>query len=127
MDLQELDTPRPKTRWIKLHGHLEGVELLVRLASPKDGRRFHNKLVRAGIVKDTRENPFDVATGREADFFRELAAMYVLDWRGDIKPKDTPYSPEVMGKVLGAYRRAFDRLMEVIAEEDDFFGDAPSA
>ena len=85
MDLQELDTPRPKTRWIKLHGHLEGVELLVRLASPKDGRRFHNKLVRAGIVKDTRENPFDVATGREADFFRELAAMYVLDWRGDIK------------------------------------------
>jgi len=125
MDLQDLDG-KPKTRWVKLHGHLDGVELLVRAASPQEARRFHNKLTRAGIVKDNRDNPLDVQAGREGDFFRELAAMYVIDWRGDIKPEGTPYSPEVMGKVLGAYRRAFERLMEVVGEEDAFFEPAPT-
>ena len=126
MDLNNLNG-HARTRWVQMHGHLEGFEILVKLSSPKEARRFHNRLVQHGIVKETRDNPFDVQAGREADFFRALAEQYIVDWRGDIKPEGTPYDVEKMGQVLGAYRRAFDRLMEVIGEEDAFFEPAPSA
>jgi hypothetical protein len=127
MDLNDLESEQPRSRWVALHGHLEGVELLVKMASPKEARRFHARLLQHSIVRETRDNPFDVVAGREKDFFRAMAEMYVLDWRGNIKPEGTKYSVDTMGKVLGAYRRAFERLMEVIGEEDAFFEPAPSA
>ncbi len=126
MDLQDL-TERPKTRWVPLFGHLAGIELLIRFATPQESQKFANKLRRAGITRAKAEHPFDVADGREEDFFREFAQMYVLDWRGDIKPEGTAYSAETMGKVLGAYRRALDRVVEVITDEDAFFENGASA
>ena len=123
LDLQSVGTER--TRWVSLDGHLAGVEILVRSVSPQEGRRFHSRLMSLGIVRVNRDNPFDVAPGREAAFFQAMAEQYVLDWRGDIQPEGTKYSADAMGKVLAAYKRAFDALVGAIAEEDAFFEPRP--
>lgn len=124
MDLQEL-TERPKTRWIALHGHLEGVELLVQSATPEESQKFSNKLRRDGITRPSRDNPLDVTDGRERDFFREFAAYYVKDWRGKIMPEGTPYDAKVMGLVMGAYRIAFEAVLAAVSDENAFFGNGP--
>lgn len=120
-----------RTRWIALEGHLVGVDLLVRGATPQEARRFSNKLQQMGITRPNRDNPLDVVPGREEAFFLEIARQYVLDWRGDVWSDDertvpAPFDVVKMGQVLGAYQRAFQAVQVAVAEEDAFFVTPPS-
>ena len=125
MPLDLDSTGNERTRWVSLDGHLAGVDILVRSVTPAEARRFYNRLQSQGIVKANKDNPLDVAPGRETAFFRAMAEQYVIDWRGDITPKDAPYSIDKMGAVLGAYSRAFSALLAAIGEEDAFFESRP--
>lgn len=123
MPLDLDDAKRPKTRWIPFDGHLAGVEILVQFHGTEETQKFRSRLESDGIVRVTKDDPLKVSPGRELAFFRAMAARYVLDWRGDIRPEGAAYSAEKMGDVLAAYPRAFEVLMKAVADENGFFGD----
>lgn len=119
LDFSQLDTGND--RWIALPAPLAGVHLRVRHTGPREQERFRKRMAREGILKNG-----EIAEGRDNDFFIAYARAFILDWKGDIvsKPGDTecpPYTPEVMGKVLGKYTTAFESVTRALGEEADFF------
>jgi len=118
-----LDREKPQ-RWLELTGHLKGVEILIILATPKEGERFRQRLVRRGVVKHDRNLP---KAGREDEYFQMIAETYILDWKGDVHPEGTPYSSEKMGAALGDIPSLFQQVMEAIGEDSVFFGQNGSA
>ena len=118
LDLSRLEEQR--RRWVALSGHLSGVEVEIRHVGPKEQEKFRQKMVRLGILKQT-EAGHSINGGRAEDFFRAYAENYITDWRGDIKPEGTAYSAEAMGRVLGAYTVAFEKVTKALSEEADFF------
>jgi hypothetical protein len=119
IDLNDLDTVRK--RWLPLQGQLVGVEVLIKYASPRNQEQFRQKLARSGVLKSGKGAGWEINTGREDDFFRMFAQFYILDWKGDIRPEGTEYSPEAMGRVLGSYQPAFDQVSSAVSEDADFF------
>jgi len=77
-------------------------------------------MVRDGILK-IKDGTHVINNGRDGDFFKSFAKMYVTDWKGDIKPENAPYNSDKMGQVLGAYNIAFSQVSEAVGEETDFF------
>jgi hypothetical protein len=121
MPLDLDDTKRQKTRWVPFDGHLDGVEILVEFFGTEEAQKFRNRLEADGITKSTRDDPLKINPGREAAFFRAIAARYVRDWRGSITPAGSAYDAEKMGAVLAAYPRAFEILMKAVGDENGFF------
>jgi len=121
MPLDLDDVKRPKKRWLPMDGHLSGVDLLVQFIGTQETQRFRNRLEGDGIITVTKDNPLKINAGRDKAFFREVTVRYVLDWRGDIKPEGAAYDAEKMADVLCAYPRAFELLMQAVADENSFF------
>lgn len=119
LDLDMLGQER--TKWHPLTGALQGVEMLIRYASPGEGERFRQQMIREGILRNTRDAGIDINVGRSKDYFREWAKKWVLDWRGDVKPEGTKYTPELLGQVLDQYRPAHTQLNVATLEEEGFF------
>lgn len=132
MELQDL-AERPKTRWVPLYGHLAGVELLIRCVTPEESQKFSSRLRRQGITRAKGDHPFDIADGRETAFFREFAAQYVMDWRGQVTLNGQTYTAnagptsEDVGKFLGGNRAAFDAVVTAAQDDGAFFESGPSA
>jgi len=132
LDLLQIGQAAEKRRWIVLGGALAGVEIEIVHVGPRDQERFRQKMVSAGILRAS-EGGQSINRGREDDFFRSFAERYVTDWRGEIRQGDDTspaYSPEAMGRVLGAYSVAFEQVTKALAEEADFFsvnGDGSTA
>jgi hypothetical protein len=125
MDLSQLRTKR--TRWLAMPGQLDGVEVLVALATPAEAMRFRNQLVMKGIMPRDAQG-LTAAIGHEDDLFREIASNYVLDWRvkegyppSTIQPEGAPYSAEQMGAVLANYPSAYHAVLLGVNEEQAFF------
>jgi hypothetical protein len=121
LDLNKLDEQH--RRWIDLGGALAGVEVEIRHVGPREQERFRQRLVRAGVLKQSAEG-HNINSGREVEFFYQYAKQYITDWRGPIKLGDEEnptYSPEQMGRVLGAYGVAFEQVTKAVLEEVDFF------
>jgi len=126
-----------KTRWLPLQGHLAGVEIQIRFVGTEDSQKFHSRMEADGIIRVTREDPMHINAGREAAFFKAIAARYVVDWREDEAwraehpdappaisrngPKGTAFDVDDMASVLRFYPSAYRQLMSACAEEDAFF------
>src|SRR5580765_1136290 len=100
-----------RTRWIALDGHLEGVEIMVLLASPAESQKFRNDLVNKGILPVGGLSTQPVM-GREDDYYYEVANKYVLDWRGKIEPEGTRYDARLMGFAIGDSINLYRRILE---------------
>lgn len=111
------DLDRERTRWLKMTSPAGTIELLVKYASPREAERFRQKLVREGIMK-VKDGTHTINTGRDRDFFREYAAYYVLNWRGDI---EVDYNPDQMALLLSASNTAYEQLAAAISDEASFF------
>lgn len=119
INLDELD--RVRSRWLPLAGQLRGVDLLIRYGAPREMERFRQKLIRLGVLKSGRgDGGPEINAGRDDEFFRLYAENFILDWRGDIKPEGTAYSPEVMGKVLGG-TEAMAQVKAAVEDAEGFF------
>lgn len=119
IDLNNLDQQRQG--WLPLGGALRGVEVLLNQSSPREAERFRQKLTRQGVLTSGKGGGFQINSGREDDFFRMFAEKYVLDWKGEITPKDAEYNAEQMGRLLGSSQSAFDQISSAISEDADFF------
>lgn len=127
-DLESIDQLR--TKWIDLPPPFDGVQLLVKYASPLVSERFKAAMLHKGIMRRTKEGVIDTAPGRDVDYLRAYAKEYVLDWRetspGAIKPAGAPYNSDQMAGMLGAARPVFESVEAAIADTDGFFGSGVS-
>ena len=122
LNLEDLD--KPHSRWVRLGGALEGVEIEVQYAGPEEQDKFRQKLVRAGVLKQDKLGNYNINAGRSKEYFRLYAQKYITGWRGDIKlgDEDNPaYDPQQMGAVLGAYGSAFEQVAKELEDDTDFF------
>ena len=98
-------------------GHLQRIKY----SSPRQSEKFRQKLVREGVLKSSKSGHPEINSGRQDDFFRLFAEFYVLDWKGEIIPKDSPYSAEKMGAIFGGYTPGFEQVNNAIQEDQIFF------
>lgn len=115
LDLTTID--HEKTRKVQFGG----VWFLLKYASPRQARRFYNRMTALGICRG-KGDQFDINVGREMDFFTEISREYVLGWGGNIKPEGTPYTPENMAIVLFNHGGILKAIQEAVAEDEAFFG-----
>lgn len=103
-------------------GPLEGVELLIRYASPECQKEFRRLLMTRGIMRPARDGrEAEINQGRERDYCSAFAHHFVRDWRGDIRPPQAPYDADKMGAVLFSVTSAVNYLHEQIGNEPLFF------
>ncbi len=120
MGLNLDDLGKTQNRWMPMSGKLSGLDVLLKYSSPRESERFRQKLVRDGILKSGKGG-WQINSHREDDFFKAFAEFYVLDWRGDINPKDAPYDAGQWGRVLAESGSAFEQVSNAISEDEDFF------
>jgi hypothetical protein len=120
IDLNGLDEPH--TRWVSFGG----VEFLLKYASPRESDKFRRSLMAKGIMRQ-KDGGLEINAGRESDFYRAFAEQYVLDWRGQIRPAGTAYTPELMARVLAGHGGILRAIQEAISEDEAFFGNNGSA
>jgi len=109
--------PDERTRWIDLPAQYAGVQLLIRMASPREQERVKQKMVSVGIVNQKSQ---DIAPGRFDDFVRQFAKSYIVDWRGDISPEGAKYSVDVMAKHLADSQFLLKHITAAVSEEAAF-------
>ena len=117
--LEELGQERKA--WIALTGPAEGVEVLVKYASPEQRTRFGRKMIQRGLMRHGKDGRIESVPGREKEYAQEFARFYIEDWRGAIQPEGVAYDSEKMAAVLMAISSVGERVLQAIEDETLFF------
>lgn len=125
IDLSILEQPMHQT--VTLSGILAGFELQLRHRGVRERERFHDKLLRDGIMKKTQHGE-DINAGRMSDFVAAFAEAVVVGWNvperfraADSKDTNPPYDAKELAKILDVSPDSVTQLFKAAVEETGFF------
>jgi hypothetical protein len=123
-DLAQLASER--RRWVRVG--LGDMEIEIRRVGPAERDRYHNKMVRDGVMRPE-DKGGGINTGREMAFYRAMAETYVTDWKNvRMGGEDgVPFTHERMGIALAQSNALVRAVTSAVAEDADFFDESESA
>jgi hypothetical protein len=124
MDLDLSSLQQEHSRWVRLGGALEGVEVQLRHRTMREREQFERRMISTGIMK----KDGGVNQGRLSDFISAYTEHVIIGWRipdrflsEEAKGQIPTYQPEEMAKLLDASPASLDLIVTEVKDETAFF------